>query len=240
MEAHTGNKRTNLAIIVITSVILLITSVIAVVFLASPFGQKIHASEWWLIVWSAFLLGLYIILIVRNWQRWGKARKIMMISMTILTVFALGGTAYTSWPNLPWGQAKAFQTANRFMANLRDANYTVAAAELSPVTQNYIGVEDLDSPEARPVSWNLSKIDNSVVSGTATFSDGVELPVEIRLTWLKNRWRISGVTFGEWTKDVNGEIQINVRMDFLFCCDLPWPIDIFSNLIEKLIAMIVH
>jgi len=186
----------------------------------SPKGKEIYADVW-LVTGSLILsFGLYTYVLITKWKSLSKKQRVALVCGTLLTAWVAFGSVSLHWPDLPWGQRSAIETANRFMADLQQADYASAYEKLSPVTQDSLTLDSLQQPNAQPVSWSLQKIDrNSKVFGTATFSDGVELPVEIRMRWLHYEWKIYGVEFGEWKQDANGNFEITTRMDFMICCD---------------------
>lgn len=183
-------------------------------------GKELHADVWLLTILLFLSFGLYTYFLITKWKSLSKKQRVALVCGTLLTSWATLSSISLHWPDLPWGQRGAIETANRFMANLQEADYASAYEKLSPVTQDSLTPDSLQQPNAQPVSWSLQNIDrDSKVFGTATFLDGVELPVEIRMRWLHYQWKIYGVQFGEWKQDVNGDFEITTRMDFMICCD---------------------
>lgn len=185
------------------------------VFVRSPTGQMIGADTWLDIGQSLTFIGVFVFLLKSNWRKWGLLRKAFIGVMIIMAALVLAMSLYTKWPRSPWGRAGVFQSANDFMSDLHSANYPAAVAKLSPVTQRDVGLSGLRPvPNAQPVSWEFIGMEGySTITGTAIFTDGVELPITVKLRWHAARWQIYGVTFGEAN---------DIRVDFLACCDSGW------------------
>lgn len=179
----------------------------------SPLGQKFDADAWLNITTPLLLIVAYALLIKSNWHKWRRLQKILMGIIAFMVVLLFFASLYLQWPRLPWGQAGAFQAADTFMSNLKDKDYTAARQQLTPVAQrNIIG---FGGAKAQPASWQLMSMDNdSIITGTAIFVDGTELPITLRMQWLNGHWQIYGVTFGDEFDDL--------RIDFMMCCDSGW------------------
>ena len=187
-----------------------------------------------------FNLGWLSYLTISRWRDSTGSQKIYMSSMIVIFALSFVCVVYGTWTQFPWGRASAFRTANAFMTDLNKGNYTNAIQKLSYVTQEQIGVDDLNKPDIRPVSWQLISVEDSdsadpiQINGKAIFADDTELPIQMKMDWYNGRWRIYGVTFGEWREDKQSYSQANTRLDFTICCDY-WPIldDIYSLVASK-------
>ena len=153
---------------------------------------------------------------------------LILVTAILLIVFEI----FINWQDSLWGRSGAMKTANAFMMDLHNADYVTAFEKLSPVVQEHISLSDFNYPAARPVSWQLNNIDrHAVVTGKATFSDGVQLPVKIRLTWHHLEWKIYGVEFGRLEDYRIGRPETLPRLGFMYCCDN-------SGLIDKIFGVI--
>jgi len=201
----------------------------------SPMGRELYADIWLFAIMPFFILGLSVFSLVITWKKISKKRRMVLILNTIAVALLAYVSLSFNWQHLPWGRMSAIETANGFMSDLSNADYASAYERLSPVTQEHLTPESLDQPDAQPVSWQLGTIDrDSIVTGTAIFPDGVELPVEIQMVWLDHNWKINGVEFGEWKEDANGNFERTTRMSFLFCCDdSGFIIDTILSLIDR-------
>jgi hypothetical protein len=104
-------------------------------------------------------------------------------------------------------RAQAERLAQDFMTAVSAGDYE-AARDMTGGSWNdnryWADRNDLQNPNNRPVSWNLSElrldIVADIVQGTAVFPDGAELPVriEVEWRWTKGRWFINSVEFGKF------------------------------------------
>jgi hypothetical protein len=124
------------------------------------------------------------------------------------TLLIMVGTIREGWPRLPWVKVEAFNTANHFMTDLKNSDEQAALAYLT-VGEECVSSKELSDPKVQPVNWVfLTEMDQfSNIHGTATFSDGKETGILLRMRWLDNRWQIDGVHF---------ETYPDVRLDLDF------------------------
>ena len=114
-------------------------------------------------------------------------------------VLLLASDIYDNWSRLPWVKTKAFTTVGEFMTDLKEQDYVAATTRFTPRMRQCANPDDLNQPDAQPVSWELSEMDeHSNILGTATFSDGQELSLTVRMVWSDGQWQINGFWFGIW------------------------------------------
>jgi hypothetical protein len=106
---------------------------------------------------------------------------------------------YGNRPRLPWVKAEAYATVDEFMTDLKEEDYGGAVASFTPRMRQCVNPDDLSQPDAQPIGWELSEMDkHSNILGTATFSDGQELSLTVRMVWSDGQWQINGFWFGMW------------------------------------------
>ncbi len=148
-----------------------------------------------------FTLAASIIVLATKWPVL-QSRQRRQIALIISGHIALlAGLAYLLWPLSAPGREPALQTVDEFMTALSSGNYESA---LHMTTQDW--GEDypaiaatFQDPKNQTVAWEMTGLDpRNISTGTATFSDGAQLPVIVGLEWQweQARWGISGVEFG--------------------------------------------
>jgi hypothetical protein len=200
-----------------------IAATLAVLVLGTIVLSVLHLVQPDVDIWQQVLTCLQLVLFLviagfatlqlrNNWHKLEKGFRILMIAMITTLLLAFPVSVYIDWPHLPWGRASAFQVADEFLADLKAADYTAAREKLTPVTQRSLSANALGGSSAQPITWQLGRMDRyDVITGTAVFADGIELPIQLRMDWLHGRWQIYGVTFGDRSGDL--------RLDFMVCCD---------------------
>jgi hypothetical protein len=124
------------------------------------------------------------------------------------------------------------RTTDQFLTDLKNEDSESAFESLSPIVKKHVSSNVFHFPATQPSSWQLEAIDrHSVIRGTATFSDGIQLPIEIRLEWLNNGWSIYGVKFGEIENLFSNDEKIRPRVYFMYCCD-------DSGLVDKMLSLV--
>jgi hypothetical protein len=135
-----------------------------------------------------------------DWNGLAKNFRLIYAGLMVCLLIAV-------YPLSPGRRAQAERLAQDFMTAASVGDYEAA---LNMTTGNWSGNwqgnssqavrNDLQNPNNRPVSWNLSGLGlDDWVRGTAVFPDGVELPVRIGFEWQwgKRRWYINEATFGK-------------------------------------------
>lgn len=199
-------------------------------FANSTKGKEIYADVWLQILLPLILLCGVITIILGTWKTVNRQRRFILICASVMLVlFAVSTTLY-DWQYLPWGRASAFETADSFMTDLKNADSAAAYERLAPVAQNHIPAKDFNYPETQPASWHWESIDRySVITGDAAFADGTRSPIEIRLDWINYEWKIYGVKFGELE-----DLLTNTKphLYFMFCCDNSNVVESFFSLLD--------
>ncbi|MBN1920276.1 MAG: hypothetical protein JW892_03455 [Anaerolineae bacterium] len=144
----------------------------------------------------------YLFWIKKQWKGWKLWQKIGITIIIALMTFSTVNEIVDEWPRLPWVKAEAFTTVDEFMTDLQEKNYAAAMTVLTPRMQRCINPSDLDQPDAQPISWELTEIQGiSNIHGTATFVDGQELALTVRIEWADKQWWINGFWFGNWPEE---------------------------------------
>ena len=151
------------------------------------------------IAWDIYMLGFWAYLLKKNWHTWKSWGKIGLVLLMGVIALIMVSDIYDNWHRLPWVKAKAFTTVDEFMTDLKEQDYTTATTRFTPRMRQCVNPDDLNQPDAQPANWELSEMDKfSNILGTATFSDGQELSLTVRMVWSDGRWQINGFWFGEW------------------------------------------
>ncbi len=145
------------------------------------------------------VVALWLYLMKRNWNVWKPGYKIGLALLIAMTTSTTTSRIIDDWPRLPWIKADAFNTVDEFMTNLKEKDYTAATTRFTPRMQRCVNPSDLSQADAQPTSWELNEMDEfSNILGTATFSDGQELSLTVRMVWTDDHWQINSFWFGRW------------------------------------------
>ena len=220
--------RQHILIIIFTFAIVILVAVVTY----SPWGRARSFDTYWAVGVPYLQFTGLVIVIFTSWTRMGWLWRSFAISLLLFLGVLAVGSLWERWPQLPWNQSKAARVAESFMLALNASEYDQAAAMFSPLTQHDRDrfVEDLRIPEVRPLTWQMALVrdghglpSQTSVEGSATFADGVELPVEVGLTWYVDRWQVYLVAFG-LPSSVNPERESTLRVYFSDCCDSYGPV----------------
>lgn len=183
-------------------------------------GKEIYADVWLQVFLHFFLLLGYGRILSISWKTASQQKRVLLLSVTgVITLLAISNTSH-SWQYLPCGRISALETANQFLNNLKNEDSVDAFEKLSPITKKHLSADVFHFPIAQPISWHLENMDRrAVITGSATFSDGIQLPIEIRLNWINNKWRIYGVKFGQMDSLLSMDPETMPRVYFMYCCD---------------------
>ena len=135
-----------------------------------------------------------------TWNRTAKSFRLIYAGFMICLLISI-------YPFSSGRRAQAERLAQDFMTAISIEDYE-AARDMTDGRWNdnryWADRNDLQNPNNRPVSWNLSElrldIVADIVQGTAVFPDGAELPltIEVEWRWTKGRWFINSVEFGKF------------------------------------------
>lgn len=180
-------------------VFVLVAGIGAVIALRSESAKNLGVDIFFDVAINICLLGFYAHLLKRNWHTWKSWSKIGLVLLMGAMILITVNDIDDNWPRLPWVKAKAFTTVDEFMINLKERDYATATTRFTPRIRQCINPDDLNQPNAQPINWELSEMDKfSNILGTATFSDGQELSLTVRMVWSDDQWQINGFWFGMW------------------------------------------
>ncbi len=153
---------------------------------------------------SVFFAAALFILVKVHPERW---IKIIYALLIVLALYGVVDTVIDAWPRLPWVKAEAFATVDAFLTNLKEQDYAEATVHFTPRMQNCVAPDDLNQLGVQPVQWALREMRDFpfFILGTATFSDGRELSLMVRMVWTGAQWQIDGFGFG---------MELNQRLDY--------------------------
>lgn len=139
-----------------------------------------------------------IIVLKKQLHQWSVWRRLALVLLTCPFVLTTTYEVAQNWAHAPWNQARAFEAANEFLNHLKTSDYDAATKQLTSRLQTCLNPHDFDKPTTQPVSWKLKEMDRyiNILSGSVAFSDGQELPLEIKMVWREGKWQIGGFIFG--------------------------------------------
>ena len=211
--------------------VLVVVPVTLALLLARPWARARYLDSYLSVALPYLLLVDVMLRLRRGWAGLGRRARRVLIGLLPFLCIAAVGSFWLEWPDLPWSRIDAERTADEFMTALNSGDISHALSLLSPMASEATNAEDLQRPEARPMGWHLELTprdraaarDGVIAQGTATFFDGSELPVQIGLFWLENRWGVFQVVFG--AEGDAAWVAINA------CCDRAGPI---SDIVDDL------
>jgi hypothetical protein len=153
-------------------------------------------------------LVLSLVLMLFSWRKNNTRLKIISGFQVVFFLFMIIVMNTLNWGIFPWGRTTAFQTADKFLAVMKQGDYSGAIEYMRPCIQESAR-GDLGET-TKPISWQWTNYEYhpSFVStiGAIKFVDGTELRLELRMKWNGFKWEIFGIIFGEPYK--NPRIQL--------------------------------
>jgi hypothetical protein len=194
MKTQASPKRHRGILLILLTVALSIAAIIAV---ESEPARQLGLDIFCQGIAGAITLGTLVYFLKKMWNVWKTWQRVLFLLLIVLGIFATASDIVDDWSRLPWVKAEAFITVDEFMTALKEQNYSSAVTRFTPRMQRCVAPSDLSQPNARPVSWELYEMDEfSNIVGTATFSDGQELSLTVRMVWSDGQWEINGFWFG--------------------------------------------